>query len=278
MKKAIIVAVCVVVAISALLFSACTGGGVTVDQAWASNESLSYSMYDSEVNGGTTKVGSVNMVTTTNLTADEKGAYPKADTKVTVSLTRDGVCTLDTTFYTRVQNVISLKRTYVDLQNCENDYVLNARHDGKNYVYDITYPSASDKNASGKINVGNANYTDNEFIYFYIRCYDVASVPSSIKIADPFNNTAYEVGCTYQSDSATVTVETDKFGTNVISANSVTVSRNENPVGSGLTVYYLPEKSDYSYGGLSLIKSVKLPVKIVENNISYVLNDFSASK
>ena len=272
MKKVFLTIAIVLITIFTL--SACTGGGPTVDQSWASNETLTYSMYDSLVNNGTTKVGSVSIVTTTNLTQEEKDKVSKADTKVIIEINKDNVCSIKTTYYTRVQNVLSLTREYDDLVDDNNDYTLSARHDDKNYVYDLTYTDTA-KNKSGKINVGSSNYTDNEFLYFYIRCYDAESVPSSIKIADPFNDTSYELSCSYTSGAETIATETE-LGS--VICNEITINRAESPVGTGIVAYYLPEKDEYKYGDYALIKSVKFPTKIVENNVSYVLNGFSASK
>jgi hypothetical protein len=272
MKK--ILLVILAAALSLLSLTACNSNTNTVDQSWADAETLTYSMYDSSV--GSEKIGGAVMSITTNLTEADKTACPDADTKLTADVTRTGVCLLSTVYYAKGYRVLTLTRTYTDLADDANSYILKATHSGKNYRYSLSYPGASQKNKSGSINVGSTGYTDNEFLYYYIRCYAIGSVPSSIKVADPFTDTAVKLTTSYKSDAATVTSDTDKLGSVV--CNSVSISKSSSPVGNGITVYYLPDTSTYSYGDHTVIKSVKFPVKIVENNISYVLGDFEVSR
>lgn len=269
MKKFIVSVLMIAVAV---VFVSCTGGGTTVDQSWARNESLSYSVYDSDKGGA--KVGDASFVTTTVLSDEDKAAESKADTKMTSTL-RIGESTRVTVFYAKIYNVLSLTSKYTDGTDPKADYELTAHHDGKNYVYSLKYPNAPEKNKDGKLNVGKSGYTDAEFLYFYVRCYDISAVPSSIKIADPFTDTVTTVSCKATASNASVATES-ALGT--VICNKVEINRSETPVGRGISIYYLPETKEYTYGEGSMIKSVCFPTKIVENNISFVLNDFSASK
>lgn len=256
----------------AVVFVSCTGGGTTVDQSWARNESLSYSVYDSDKGGA--KVGDASFVTTTVLSDEDKAAESKADTKMTSTL-RIGESTRVTVFYAKIYNVLSLTSKYTDGTDPKADYELTAHHDGKNYVYTLKYPNAPEKNKEGKLNVGTKGYTDAEFLYFYVRCFDINAVPSSVKVADPFTDTVTTLTCSATANNASIATESS-LGT--VICNKVEINRKDSPVGRGIAVYFLPETKEYTFGEGSMIKSVSHPTKIVENNISFVLNDFSPTK
>ena len=126
---------------------------------------------------------------------------------------------------------------------------------------------------SGKLNVGASGYTDNEFLYFFIRCYDLSSsAPSSINVADPFSDSVVKLSCSIAAQNAVVNTETSL---NATACYKVNVSRTQTPIGGGLSVYYLPKTAELTFGQGSIIKSCGFPTRIEENNISFVLRDFS---
>lgn len=269
MKKFIVSILLIAVA---AIFVSCSGGGTTVDQSWAKNETLSYSVYDADKGGA--KVGDASFVTTTALSEDDKKVSSAADTKMTSTL-NIGATTKVTVFYAKIYNVLKLSSKYTDGENSKNDYELNAEHDGKNYVYTLKYPNAPEKNKEGKLNVGTKGYTDAEFLYFYVRCFDINAVPSSVKVADPFTDTVTTLTCSATANNASIATESS-LGT--VICNKVEINRKDSPVGRGISVYFLPETKEYTFGEGSMIKSVSHPTKIVENNISFVLNGFSPTK
>lgn len=275
MKKKISVIIFVLLALALpLAFVACNGSTSTVDQSWAKNETIEYVVTDSSKENAT--VGEAKFVTTTDLSAEDKEKEPGANTKMTATV-RVGNKTKISVYYADIYNVISLTTEYTDATDAKNDYKLEAKHDGKNYVYTLTYPSDGTKNKSGKINVGKSGYTDGEFLYNYVRCYSPSAVPTSIKIADPFTDEAVKLTCTYVTDKATVDT---KSTLGSVQCNMISVTRAESPVGKGISVYYLPKDAEgrFSYGEGSIIKSVRHPVMIVENNLVFTLKDFEPKK
>ena len=272
MRKVKIILLCLMTAVITFGLAACSGGGTTIDQSWAANETLEYNITDSDK--GNAVVGNASFVTTTKLSEEDKTASPDADTKMTATV-KIGNITRVTVYYAKIYKVLKLISTYTDTDNPENNYVLNAYHDDKNYVYKLEYPSAKNKNKEGKLNVGESGYSDGEFLYFYIRCHDISAVPSSIKVADPFTDTVTTLTCTAEANNASVATSTE-LGT--VTCDKVNVNRADTPVGRGISVYFLPETKDYTYGEGSMIKSVCFPTKIVENNLIFTLSNFSATK
>ena len=271
MKKFII---CFVLIASVLALTAClTNGGPSVDQCWAAKETLVYSVYDASKGGAKVGDATFDLITKENFTEEDKAAQKDADTKV-VSTFNIGDKVTTTTYYAKNYRPLSLKRVYTDASEPKNDYTLTAHHDGKNYVYDLSYPNAAEKSKNGKINVGSTGYSDNEFMYYYMRCYDLASTaPAAFTVADPFTDSAVKLACSIGAKNVTINAETTKL--NAVSCIEVNVRRSETPVGGGLSVYYLPKTKEYTYGQGSMIKSSGFPVKIVENNLSFILRDFT---
>lgn len=275
MKKTLIgIVSCVLLLVCGFALTGCMNqsSGPTVDQSWADHETLSYSVYDS--NKGNAKVGDATfeLVTLKYFTEEEKAAHGNADTKLT-SVYNIGNATTSTVFYAKIYRTLSITREYTDFDAPENNYTLQARHDDKYYVYDLTYPNDASRNKSGKLNVGASGYTDNEFLYFFIRCYDLSSsAPSSINVADPFSDSVVKLSCSIAAQNAVVNTETSL---NATACYKVNVSRTQTPIGGGLSVYYLPKTAELTFGQGSIIKSCGFPTRIEENNISFVLRDFS---
>ena len=277
MKKAVISIVLIVFVLGAVFsLTGCSlsqSSGPTVDQCWADRETLAYSVYDS--NKGGAKVGNATMsiITSRFFTEEEKEAHAGADTKMT-SVVTVGSQTTSTEFYGKIYRTVSLKKEYVNADAPEQNYVLNARHEDKNYVYELTYPNAPEKNKTGKLNVGSTGYTDNEFLYYYIRCYDLSSTtPSSIKVADPFTDTVVTLNTLVRTTMDTVATEAPAIGS--VMCYYVNVCRSETPVGDVIIADFLPKTKEFTYGEGTIIKSSGFPTKIVENNLQYVLNGFS---
>lgn len=285
MKKILTITAVIIASLAMLFaFSSCTGRNakITVEPCWADSETLIYTIYDSN-NTVAPNVGTLTVELKANIGDDaktllygeEEKTYSSASVRVRESLSKANVCQIETTILASDYTVLATNKVYTDLQNAADSYTLQSYHDGSNYVYRIVYGDGRED--SGKIKVGSSNYTDNEFLYYYVRCYKTDSVPSKTKIADPFSDKAVEVAC---SNGGTVSVPTDIQDTTkkihgAVSCNKVTISLTDVPKGSGITVYYMTDSEENTDGNYGLM-SRKFPAKIVENNISYVLNYYDA--
>lgn len=269
MKKATLIVFVVIVAVlGVILLTSCNNSTTTVKQRWADAESVSFNVYEGDL-----QVGNATFTTTTKLTDEEKQAVSGADTRVTVSSELNGTVT-ESVYYAHVYNILTVRKTFTNPSDPTQNYILEGEHDGKNFVYSLTYPNATDKNKSGKLNVGSSGYTDGEFLYMYVRCYETSALPSSIKVADPFHDEVITLSTALRSSNATV--KTDSSLHSVV-CNEIAINRSGTPTGSGILAYYLPDSAG-TYGSGTIIKSSCFPVKIVENNLTYVLSAFEPSQ
>ena len=283
MKK---IAIIIFSVLSVVSLCACGSSSATAGQSWAHSEELLYEIYDDIQDDGNeandVSVGDARFVTKSSIANDEKTDLPEnirsyassADTKVTTNITINEKYDINTVYYSKVYRVLASVRRYHDVTDSSKDYVLTSYHEGKYYHYTLSYPN-NDKIAdkSGKLKVGSSGYTEYEFLYFYIRCNDVSSLQSSAKTVNPFTDSVYSLTCQSAADASVTT----KSSLGTVACNTVTINNSDTPVGKGITVYYLPDKSPYnSYGDGSIIKSKKIPTKIVENNLTYTLKSFSA--
>ena len=279
MKKTVILIVLIVVTLG---FSACMGGNTTTtNQSWAKSETMTFSISDSSKNN--TVIGDSRFVTKTNLTEEDKldagnnlkKYVTNANTKVTVNTTVTGEYDINTVYYANVYRLLASVRRYHNLTDNKKDYVITSYHEGKYYHYTISFPNDETvKDKTGKLKVGTSGYTEYEFLYFYIRCFDIGAVPSSIKVAEPFSNSVYTLSCT-AGEKTSVATQVQTLGT--VACNTVYINNSDTPVGRGITVCYLPDEAPFnSYGDGSIIKSKKMPTKIIENNLVYTLSSFTA--
>lgn len=276
MKKTILLSLILVLIATICMLTACNNSATPISRAWANNEVIAYDVYDTAIGEVRVKVGEAKFTTTSNLTDADKAISADANAKVTVEGKKTDVCEYKTVFYAKTQTVLCYEKNFTDLKNEKNNYVLKAKHDGKKYSYEITYPNDESKNKSGDLKVGASGYTDEEYIYFYIRCYDLSNVPSSITVADPFSDEVIKLASKVTSTKAAVAVGTDFFGSDTLECTQVAITRTETPIGAPMYAYYY--QSETSYGDYSIIKSNKIPVQITENNLTYILKEFSATK
>ncbi len=288
MKKILLVTVVVLASLAmALSLSACSGRNakITVEPCWADSETLIYTIHDND-NTVTSAVGTLTVQLSANIGDEKKKlvyngeekTYSSASVCVRETLLQENVCQIETTILASDYNVLATNKVYTDknLSDGDDSYTLESYHDGNNYVYRITYVDGRE-GKSGKIKVGSSNYTDNEFLYYYVRCYKTDSVPSKTKIADPFSGKAVEVACS-NVGSTTVRTEIEDVNKKIngtVNCNKVNIRLADTPTGRGIEVYYLTDDEANAAGTYGLM-SRKFPAKIVENNISYVLKDYEA--
>ena len=105
----------------------------------------------------------------------------------------------------------------------------------------------------------------------------LARSPLSINVADPFTDSVVKLKCTYVSNAATVPT---KSSLGSVKCNMINITRAESPIGKGISVCYLPKDAEgqFSFGEGSIIKSVRHPVLIAENELVFTLKDFEPKK
>mgnify|MGYP004455087353 CR=1 FL=1 len=237
-------------------------GGSTVAPAWADREELVYNVTD-------TKTGeTLGTMTVVNERRPEdktlNGKTYDADGRTTVDV-RMGEITVKTVFLTRQYEVIASQKTRTE---GENVTVTNTYHSGKYYYYSVN--GGEEK----KLKTGSTGYTDSEYIYNYIRCYDLSSTsPASVKIADAATGTVKTV--TTQRVSVKKLAVPYPSGEKEVDCYAVAVALSDTPSGSAIYAWYTPDSADYNLSGRSISPSKKFPVKMVENNITYTLTSMN---
>ncbi|MCR4661901.1 MAG: hypothetical protein K5765_07915 [Clostridia bacterium] len=266
MKKFKIILLSVLIVGVLFSFTACNffgGTPNTVDQAWANYEKLTYNVYDNDTN-----IGTLILTMTNSLTEDEK--KNGETTKLTVNLDTKNH-NVQSTYYGNIYNVISYTKTFTDKNDNKNNYEVEASHGGDYLYYTLTYPNNPSKNADDKKIKVKSPYSDGEYMYYFLRCYNATT---SFQTVDVLTNTTHK----FSTAAIKETVKTDfnSFGT--VECSGYRIYLNETPSGASITVLYTPDSVAYKLShSSSILSSVKFPTKIQENNIKYILKDASVT-
>ena len=264
MKKFLLTIALVVVVVTVSLLAVGCSNSVSPSPSWADEENLTYAVTDTTTgeNKGVLTVRTVRSPADKSLNGKE---YSSADGKVYMDLELTGRCTVHTEFLTSRYTVVALRKTYTDLTDGSKSYVLAASH-GNGYYY-------FDKNGQkGEIKTGGS-FTDSEYLYHYIRSYPLSSPPSGFKIADPNDGSAKKISVSaYGTAKLTVPYPT---GNKDVTCVVMNVALADKPQGASIRVFFTPDEKDYHLTGLSISPSKKIPVKIVENDLTYTVTAMS---
>ncbi len=255
MKK--IIGAIILVALVGAVLAGCSSAP-TVSPAWGDDEILTYKITDTKT--GVTK-GSMEIVTERRpedktLSGKE---YESADGKTTVKVTTDGY-SVTVTFLTSQYTVLAEEKV---ITTAEGTKTIVAYHSGK-YAYYTVNGEEKDR-----LNVGSTGYTEAEYLYNYIRCFNQSATPTSIKIAD-YENGAVNTVSTAVVDAKEISVPYPS-GAKMVKCNGVEITLNATPQGASIKAYYTPDDKDNTVGGSSIASSKKFPVVIIENDMTYVL-------
>lgn len=263
MKKVLIL---ILVAVTLVFVLAGCNSAASPTMAWADAEILEYDITDSSSKEklGTMTITTVRTVTDNILNGKSYYSNTKTNIDIETNLVKS-----QTTVLSSAYTALALSKTYIDKQNADNNYTLEARQVSKNYVYSLN-GQAEEKMKTG------SGYTFSEFVYQYIRCYPLSSAPSSIKIADPLTGQIATVTAANSGAEERLTVPYPDE-TKEINCNVLTLSLSDNPVGKSIYVSFIPDKIEYEIQGLSMTPSKKIPAKIVENDFTYTLAYMRAS-
>ncbi len=258
MKKILgVLAVCV---LTCVLLLGCTGAS-TIAPAWADEETLTYKITNSKSNE------TVGSMTVRNIRRpDDKtlnGKEYNADGKTVIDITL-GEKTVKVTFLTKQYTVLAEEKI---IKEGEKETKINAYHSGKNAFYTI------DGGEEKKIKTGNTGYTESEYLYNYIRCYALPTVPGVVKIADYLTGTTKTVNCSAYASAELSVPYPD--GEKKKQCTVIAVSLADTPTGEAIYVWYTPDDESSNVSGVSISPSKKFPVKIVENDLTYTMVSMS---
>ena len=290
MRKFLIVMLVVALAVGAALsLVACNNDVDLPGLKWVNQEVLSYEIYD---NG--TLVGAL-VIKTERVPAGEQVLNMTGEThNVSASTVKGTRVTMAATDLEG--NVIMASESLLDgfttLASAKKvsyngtEYTTKARYDGKRYIYSVN--GGEEKKMRIK-----AGFVDNELLYTVLRVYTIENnytssytvidnvagekVEMSISTSNPelrYNGTKQDVagesvaGIKIYSDGVEQAMATN------VKCVELNIQRAKAPVGSSIKVAYSVEGE----GGLSVLGkgstglySTHIPVKIVENNLTYKL-------
>lgn len=257
------------VILSLLVFtlSACSSAS-TLSSCWADKETIVYEATDE--NG--TVLGSLTTVLERN-PADKvigEKTFSKASSRLTITYTS---AEESFTVYSLLDGFVPLgsQKIYTNASDESKNYTLTSYNDSKYYNYTIVKGGETD---SGRLRV-KSPYIDNELIYVYLRCYDVAAVSLNLRIPVALSKSVQEVNVsTLKKTTLKVNYGAE---TKDVECCEVYIKKADIPSGKGITVYYAADNeastvySDFN----SLYHSKKYPVKIIENDIIYTMKSIS---
>jgi hypothetical protein len=262
MKKFLFICLLVVVSFSMI---ACTTTQ-TPTSAWSGVEVLKYSITSTD--------GSELGTMTTTMCRETASIFTDVLDDVTYSTTDcNMISVVDTTTYSITTTVLAksytalaIKKIFVDKENDANSYTMIGYHSGKYFYYTLNGEEQT------KLKVGSSGYTDSEFIYNYIRCYEISDIPTSLNVADTTNGTVTALSLSYSESAKMFESVPYPDSTLSINCNMVTISLSDTPSGKSINVYYTPDLDTYNLESFAQSATTKkIPVMIEENDVVYTL-------
>lgn len=263
MKKLLFIVIVLVVAFS---FAACSSPPPP-GTSWADKEIL---VYDVIVDGES--VGELTSTLERN-PADKTIAgteYKKATSILTVNYVNaeNG----QSVVIKSLLNDFAPLATYKKVTTGDKDYELSARYDNKYYNYTLKQNGEEFKD---RIKV-KAPFIDNDLLYTYLRCQNLdGGINTIISVPDAHSGGIQSLTAASQAAEKISVPFPDE--NKVINCNKVVLTRNASPVGKSIIVYFTPGGDEHTIPGSigSINDSSKIPVKIVEGNITYMIKSIS---
>lgn len=277
MKKSVLAVILMAVFLTSIvLLGGCTQTAPVPGIAWARSETLTYEIKNGEETIGTLTVTSERL---------EAGEYKverlrsepfsmSAGTRVTkTAVDTDGKEIL---YSQSLLNGFTSLASYKKVEFQDKAYEQKVYHEGKHFYY-------SQNGEEFRRIKAKSGYADNELLYNIIRCYDIgAGYSASYDVLLPQSGSLEKVAVSV-STSTTANFDlsyTDRNGTPATKAvNCLTAvfGKSDTPSGKPITVWYSPQ--DFQLlGSISTPnnKSLYLPVKIIENDLTYILTNAQA--
>ena len=287
MKKiAVILLVTVLAAAAALTSVSCNGNTNVSGAVWANEETIQYDIMRGTDNIGTLTVKLEKLSPNSEVTLNATGENFKINSSAhgtritTTAVSADGVEWLKSE---SIMDMFTSIASYRKVNYNGEAYELKGRYEDKYFYFSLNGGEEE------RLRVGESGFADREQLYTVVRAYDLdAGYAGSYKIADPLSNEVVEVAVstagetTFNFDYTATDFEGNSKPYNTTSAVMVTFSRSSAPQGKAIQVIYSasdaievlgnPAGSGFAAGGNS---SVRIPLRIVENDISYNIKNIS---
>ena len=276
MKKVLLIVI--VIALFTLPLAACSQAPVP-GSAWANKEVLEYEVRD-EVEG------LIGTLTTTITRHDERAFYfASLEREISIKDTVTKGTFIKTEFRNLENNIILTSEVLMDGFSMAASYKSQII-EGEEYVTRIIYndKGVSDysvKKDGATINSGSMRIRgtaiDPSAIYTYFRSFNVGAngFSATIDVPDVISGSAQtlsfsNIGKENIADIPLGNGASNDF--NTIETIKTRISRTEAPIGDAIIVYYAANKNEYKIIGVTHhYDSFRIPVRIIENNLTYTL-------
>lgn len=278
MKKLIIATLILslMLAGSAMLLSGCSKEVPIPGVAWAATETLTYSIKDAD-----TQVGTLTVVSQ-RLSAGEykidrlDGKTFKLSSGARITKVAKDADGNEIMYSESLLNGFTSLASYKYVDYNGTKYEHKVYHEGKYFYY------SKDGDSYKKLKAKSA-YADNELLYNIIRCYELdKGYNSTLSVLSPASGSLEKIAITVVADKQE-TFEINYINNNgeakKKSAGCVTaiLSKTDAPSGMTITVLYA---TDFQLSGAVSVPnntSIFIPVKIIENNLTYTLTQAEAA-
>jgi len=282
MKKALLIILILAVLIAgAVSLSACSSASPIPGIAWASSETLVYDIKDNDVSVGTLTVTAVKLEPG-NYKIERFGDRTFTVAKNSANGTRVTKVALDNDgnemmYSESILSGFSSLASYKKVNYAGNAYEYRVFHEGKYFYYNTDGGTGFNKIKA------KSGYSDNELLYYTVRCYDLGdSYSSTYSVLSPGSDSLEKIAVATQITTVPYAINyTDADGVpQAVSKDCISVkfSKSESPTGTSIYVLYSP--ADFLLkGNVNTLfnESVFIPVQIEENNMVYTLTSAVAA-
>lgn len=268
MKKKIVILM-VLAILSVFVLSACANNENVPAAAWAGAEILTYDIKSGQGEALGTMVTEINRKQSNSFFNEIDGKkYDTADSSFIMRV-NTGEYEITTKIIAKSYTPLAIEKTFTNKLDDSESYTFNGYHDGNNFYYSL--------NGADKIKIKvKSTYAENDFLYSYIRCYDINSLPDSINLFNPLNKSVTTVTTANSGETKVFNVAYPN-GSKSVQCNKITVSLTDSPVGKPIDVYLTPDETDYNISSFSMDVSKRFPVYIAENDIVYELTSIKTA-
>ncbi len=266
----------VIVIVCTLMFAGCNPKENVPGAAWANEEILEYTAKEGTVTKGTLTISVSRHKGEFDFTAlDKKFAIKDTLTKgvfVTVNFNNvDGDTVMESAVLIDGREMVASYRSEItDSGKIETSIIY-----GSKGVENYTYKKDNEVIESGeiKIKAKNGLIIDSGAIYTYFRFFDMdsASYSTTLQVADAKSGKVHKLSFAKQDDTTIKGIPLGKEGEKIdVNCVRARLSRTQTPIGAPIEVVYA--KSSYILEGEGMDNSLRIPVRITENNIIYTLS------
>lgn len=265
----------VIVIVFTLMLASCNQKENVPGAAWANEEILEYTAKEGAVVKGTLTISvSRHKGEFDFQSIDKKFAIKDALTKgvfVTTTFSdMEGVAIMESAVLIDGREMVASYRNEVtDLGEIETSIIYGSKG-VENYIY--KEDGEVIESGAIKIKAKNGAIVDSSAIYTYFRFFDMdsTSYSTTLQVADAKSGKVHKLSFAKQEDTTVANIPLGEGGAKIdVSCVKATLSRTQTPIGASIEVVYA--KSSYILEGEGLNNSMRIPVRITENNITYTL-------